>query len=228
MTRAGRLHRVLKQLHEYANLTLGEAWKKIFKAEEMFTVYYMLERVDREVTLFEMECEEKGYDKTIYEPIVKQARAVIRYTNFEMHASVVHKKLPITTIERLYGISIMGSSEKDIVLDIDDDMATMKDALKEIGDKHLSMVLEEIIKMFENASMIAKINGAEGVREMIELIYCKSNMEFENIKQSPKEYIRSMISAYNKAKKAVNEAGYIASLPERISSFSDFLTNLLP
>jgi len=202
MTRCERVYNIFKTLSNTDNrLTLIDGWRKVFNTNEIFDIYFYLERLYFEIELLEAEFQNVIPDK-IYKPILKRAKEIIKNYNFNNHLSYI--KMSEKELAQFYGFSFIGIDEDVVEFDYNDDLKVMLNSLNELKNNELKLTLTDIISTLHRIETLPKINGKIGLEESFKELYCKLNVNIEDIQKAPKTYKEKLINIYLLIDKSIN------------------------
>jgi hypothetical protein len=198
-----------------------QSWKKIFSTNDVFEVYFYLERLHNEIELLENELNQIGMPQKIYNSILNKSKALTK--NYNFNNNVEHFKLTSTELAQFYGFSFQGENEEIIEFDFDDDLEVMLLSLEEFQDKEIKLIFIDIISSFNRLQTLPKITGKIGLEESFKEIYCKIHINIDNIKKAPKEYKNTLIKLYSQIDKTFEFAQKWLSRGENLLSIIDKL-----
>jgi len=171
-----------------------DGWRKVFKTNETFDIYFYLERLYNEIKLLEIELEKLKVPQKIYSPILDKTKKITKEYNFNVHLE--HITLSNLELERFYGFSFQGLDEEVISFDFSEDLEVMINSLNELNDTELKLILNDIISSFHKIQTLPLIVGHIGLEESFKELYCKINVNIEDIQKAPNEYKQKLTKLY--------------------------------
>ena len=194
MTRCERIYHIFKKLSTFKNNSLMNAWRKVFKTNETFDIYFYLERLYNEIKLLEIELEKLNVPQKIYTPILDKTKNITK--NYSFNVNTEHITLTNLELERFYGFSFQGLDEEVIEFDFSEDLEIMINSLSEIQDTELKLILNDIISSFHKIQTLPLIVGNIGLEESFKELYCKINVNIDEIQKAPNAYKEKLTKLY--------------------------------
>ena len=204
MTRGERIYAIFKTLHSNLNEPLIDRWKKVFNTNNLFDVYFFLERLYNEINIYEEELKTLNVPQKIYEPVIKQLKALIVNYNFSNRLSnlAIDKEF----LERFYGFSFYGKNEEITKIDLSEEIKIMQNSLQEIKNNELKLILEDIVSSINRLQTLPKITGKIALEDSFKEIFCKTKINIDELQKAPKPFKEALIKAYTKIDNALSFA----------------------
>ena len=202
MTRGERIYSVFKELHSNPNQPLMDRWKKTFNTDEIFDVYFFLERLYNEILIYEEELKKFNVPQEIYNPVIEKLKALILNYNFSNHLS--NFAMSPELLARFYGFSFQGQNEETFEINLNEELEIMQNSLKEVKNSELRLILNDILQTINRLQTLPKISGKSSVEDTFKELFCKTKINIDEINKAPKEYKKALITAYTKIDKIIS------------------------
>ena len=196
MTRAVRIYNIFNTLHKDKRNYLINRWQYVFKTKDIFDIYFYLEALHSEIISLEQELKALNVPINIYDDITSQLKDLTKNHNFNSQLS--NYAIKDTDLSQFYGFSYNGIDEDDINLDLKDDISTLKEAIKDIEDSNLKLLLDDIINAISKLETLPNITGKDGLKVSFKELYCKININIEDIQKAPNRYKEQLIKIFYK------------------------------
>jgi len=204
MTRGERIYTVFKKLHSNPNQILIDRYKEVFETDDIFYVYFFLERLFSEIQIYEEELKSLNVPEEIYKPVLQKLKALILNYNFNNYLR--NFAISPELLARFYGFSFQGQNEEEIELNLTDDIKLMQEAVKDLKNQELKLILEDITQTINKLQTLPKICGKIAIEESFKELYCKTKINIDELQKAPKSYQKALINAYVKIDKSLSFA----------------------
>ncbi len=250
MTRAERLHNLLKDIKKNEAKSLMNIWQEMFEVSDIFEIYERLIYVKKEIDYFESEIAELNLSNTTQlKDIVKILNFIVKFPalNASINNQAIMQDNTINIVFSSFDFYQSISEAQHIDLEIEENIPekefnifkdSIDNIIEEINSSNISdndkNIFLSIFKDINKAISLYKINGLNAFMEAIRNNLCKIQMLSENDKEDSnserfkiltkrtiaKIYIWS--KSYIK-KKAVNsiELNAIKFLDDKVSKWAE-------
>ena len=250
MTRAERLHSLLKDIKSKEAKSLINTWREIFEVSNIFEIYERLIYVKKEIDYFESEIKKLNLNNNQqFKDIITTLNLIVAFPtlNASINNQTVMKNETINIVFASFSIYQSISEAQHIDLEIEENIPeeefnsfkeNIDNIIKEINNsdisKHDKNIFLSIFNDINKAISLYKINGLNAFMEVIRNNVCKITMvsdndredshtkKFTTITKSTISKIYNWSKLYIK-KKAINsiELQAIKFLDDKISKWEE-------